>query len=639
MPGAAAAPAARRAIVVSFDALNERRMLETVSPEAVPAMRALFAEGACADGARPAFPSLTSPGHAAIWTGAYGDVTGIAANSQLTLPRPAHTLLDLTSGYGYDALRAEPIWLSAAAAGRTVYGHHVTQAPFAPGYRSVDGTPDATLDRRRAEAESLLALPRTNVVNGYNREIAGPRAITERVAPPGDAGAWRNVERLGPTVTPRAIAWAVGDDSLHALLYGRERVDRVLVSRTRDAAQGVVAVLAEVERAPLRGRPLARHWSPPLELPVEGGRTYVRARLFEAAPDGSTFLIAIPELQVVEGNRPEVAGAYDAAVRGWYGNSALWLALDGGLGAPLTAGGDGTAELRWLETAELMALQLMRGVEWAWTTLRPALLLDYYAGIDEVDHSALFALTQPQVPGHAAAPVARMREMRDRAWELADLRLAHLRELVAADPNAALFVSGDHGMRPTWRTFRPNVALQAAGLLAVDSTGRIDLARTRALSPNGYWINVNTTAWKGGIVPPAEAARVLDEAERAIRAARDADGRPIVTRTWRPAAGDTLGIGGPVGGDLYYDVIEGYGWTSQPTGPVAGPGRPGGAHGYPSTSPEMRTVLCAAGAAFAPRRVPTARTIDVAPTVSAWLGIRPPADAVGRSLLEVLQGR
>ena len=60
-------------------------------------------------------------------------------------------------------------------------------------------------------------------------------------------------------------------------------------------------------------------------------------------------------------------------------------------------------------------------------------------------------------------------------------------------------------------------------------------------------------------------------------------------------------------------------------------GRPGGAHGFPSVSPEMRTVLCAAGAGIAPRRLPTARTIDVAPTVSAWLGMAPPADAVGRS--------
>jgi hypothetical protein len=286
-----------------------------------------------------------------------------------------------------------------------------------------------------------------------------------------------------------------------------------------------------------------------------------------------------------------------------------------------------------------MARQFMRGVEWAWTTQRPSLLLDYYPGIDEIDHSPIFGMLMPQVPGYDAARAARLREIRDRAWQLADLRLAHLRGLVAGDANAAVFVSGDHGMRPVWRAFRPNVALAAAGLLATDGDGRIDLARTRALSPNGYWVNVNRTAWKGGIVPPAEESAVLDAAERALTAARGADGQPIVARLWRVAGHDSLGIGGPAGGDLYYDLADGYSYSAAPTGAVGADSRPGGAHGFPSVRPEMQTVLCAAGAGIAPRRIGPARTIDVAPTVAEWLGVRPPAQAVGRSLLEALTGR
>ena len=67
--------------------------------------------------------------------------------------------------------------------------------------------------------------------------------------------------------------------------------------------------------------------------------------------------------------------------------------------------------------------------------------------------------------------------------------------------------------------------------------------------------------------------------------------------------------------------------------------RPGGAHGYPSVRRDMQTVLCAAGPAFAPRRLPTARTIDVAPTVAEWLGMPAPANAVGRSLLDAMRPR
>ena len=637
-PAATPAAAARRAIVVSFDALSERRMRETVDAGAVPAFRALFDGGACTDGARPAFPSLTSPGHAAIWTGAYGNVTGIAANVQPVLPQPEHTLLETTSGYSAEALRAEPLWLAAAASGLTVYGHHVTQAPGAPGYRPVRG-PDARLDARRAAAESLLALPRLQVVNGYNARVAPSRALTERQAPPRPAAGWRNLERLGPTRLPLEIAWAVGTDSLFGLLYGRERIDRVLVSRTRDAAAGVVAIAAPVERAPIAGRELGRHFSGAIELPVREGRVFVRARLFEVAPDGSRFLLFVPELDAVAGNRPDVAAAYDAAVGGWYGNSGLILAERGELGTPAAAGGDGTAELRYLETAELMTRQFMRGAEWAWTTQRPALLLDYFPGIDEIDHSPVYGLMNPQAPGYDAARAARLRELRDRAWQLADLQLAQLRRLVGDDENAALFVSGDHGMRWTWRTFRPNVALAQAGLLVADSAGRIDLSRTRALSPNGYWVMVNRTAWKGGIVPPAEAAAVQAAARRALEAARGTDGQPIVTRLWRGDEADSLGIGGPVGGDLYYDVADGYGWSSQAAGAVASSARPGGAHGYPSVRADMQTVFCAAGAAIGARRLGPGRTIDVAPTVAEWLGARAPADAVGRSRLRELTGR
>ena len=207
------------------------------------------------------------------------------------------------------------------------------------------------------------------------------------------------------------------------------------------------------------------------------------------------------------------------------------------------------------------------------------------------------------------------------------------------DPSAALFVSGDHGMRATWRLFRPNAALAAAGLLTVGANGRIDLSRTKALSPNGYWVMVNRAAWKGGIVPPAEEQAVLAAAETALRGARGGDGMPIVTRLWRPADGDTLGMGGPVGGDLYYEVADGYRWTTDPRGAVSDTSSAGAGHGYPSVAPDMQTVFCAAGAAFRPHRIGQARTIDVSPTVAEWVGIRPPAQTVGRSRLPELRGR
>jgi len=171
-------------------------------------------------------------------------------------------------------------------------------------------------------------------------------------------------------------------------------------------------------------------------------------------------------------------------------------------------------------------------------------------------------------------------------------------------------------------------------LLVTDTAGRIDLGRTRALSPNGYWVTVNRVGWKGGIVPPDEEPIVLEAAERALLGVRGSDGAPVVTRIFRAAEHDSLGLGGPVGGDLYYEVAPGYSWTDSTRGPVVDPTAEADAnHGFPSVSPDMYTVFCAEGVAFPARRSGPARTIDVAPTVAEWLGLGRIPTATGRSLL------
>lgn len=635
-PSISAPPPARRAILVSFDALNERRVLETLPAAAVPNFRALFAGGACTEYARPAFPSVTAPGHASLWTGAYGDVNGIAANSQPPLPRDAHPLTERISGFEYAALRAEPLWITAAAAGLSVVAHHTTQAPGVPGYPPVRTGEDA-LAASRTRAASALALPGARVLNGYNRDLAPGRVMTQDSLPPRPASGWRGLERLpAGTRPPLEIAWTVGPDSVYGLLYGAGTYTHLLVAPARDAARGVVAAAAPVDRAPLEGRPLARHFSEPLELDVEGGRAWISVRLWELAPDGTRFRFYHPEVPLVEANRPDVAAAYHAAVRGWIGNAAGW-GLDGeAFGPTLAAGGDGEAEWRYLETAEFLTRQFIRGAEWGWVQ-EPALMLDYFPLGDEVDHR-WYGWLDTARPGYDPALAARIQEVRVRGWQLVDHRLGHLRALVARSPGTALFVGGDHGMRATWRIFRPNVALARAGLLAADDRGRIDLARTRALTPNGYWVSVNRTARKSGIVPPEGEADVLAAAERALLAARGEDGAPIVTRTWRAAEHDSLGIGGPAGGDLYYELAPGYTWTAAAAGPLTQSAAPSAGHGFPSVSPDMRTALCAEGAGFRPLRTGPARTIDAAPTVAAWLGIGPPPHATGRSLLPELTG-
>jgi len=630
----------RRAILVSFDGLSEQDLAAFSDSESAPALWSFVRGGACADGVRTAFPSVTPAAHASIWTGAYGNINGIAAHRNGALPLDSTTILETTDGFGAAALRAEPLWISAARQGVRVFAHMATQSPQPPGYPpSGDDSPTerATLDSARAAAARTFVRPNLAVVNGYNRLIAEARTLTEANSVPRAAVGWRRLDRLGAhTLAPREIAWPFGADSLFALFYGAHGYDHAVVSATRDVAAGVAVRLAPVDTTSPRHRPLARLFSPPLRVNVPGGRTFVYARLFDAAPDLSHFMLYVSEARVVEANRASLAARYDDAVRGMLGNGSDWLMLRGGLGPMISQGGDGAAEWRYLETVELVTRQFERGSAWAWHTLTPRLQIDYFPYPDEVLHTWLGA-ADSSTPGVPAAVRARATRFLRRAYALVDLRLAGLRALASEDPRTLLVVTSDHGFRATWSTFRPNVVLASAGLLATDSAGRIDLARTLAAAPNEFWVTVNRTTRRDGIVPPDSVDAVLARAERALVGARDSAGAPIVTRTWRAGgANDSLGIGGPAGGDLYFGVRPGVYMSSATRGPVLSPGPVQGEHGFPSVEPDMRSLFCAVGPGVGPHRFAAMRSIDVAPTVSAWLGVRAPGNAVGSSRLSDL---
>ncbi|HEX4935721.1 MAG TPA: alkaline phosphatase family protein, partial [Gemmatimonadaceae bacterium] len=414
--------------------------------------------------------------------------------------------------------------------------------------------------------------------------------------------------------------------SLHVLLRLWPGADtaRLFAAFERSLARAVRVVPHAEERAPPRGRPLARHFSDPLVLHLpDGGRVSMRLRLFALSARDTSFALLVPGLQLAEANAIAVTAAYDAANPGWVGNSAAWMWEDGLLGPTLAEGGDGTAELRWLESAELLTRGFMEGAAWGWGVRQPRLMLDYFPLGDDIDHT-LWGLVSPGVPAHDTVVAGRAQAVRERLWELVDMRLAGLMALVRGSPGTRLFVTGDHGMRATWRLFRPNVALRDAGLLVADSTGGIVLSRTVAASPNGYWVSVNRVGRRGGIVPADAVAAVRRAAERALLGVRDEWGRPVVTRVFDASAPEAaaLGIGGPSGGDLYYEVADGYAWAADVSGAVVSDAPlPVGTHGFPSSAADMQTVFCQWMPGALPGRVGAGRLTDVAPAVRRWLGI------------------
>ncbi len=634
------ADATPRAILVSIDALNEAIVRRTLTPEEAPALHRLFTEGACTAHAESFFPSVTASSHAVLWTGAGGDVTGVTANTQNLLPRDRHTLLETTNGFNYRVLSAEPLWITAGLAGVPVAGHHVTQAPGIPGYYPLVGERTPWHESRREASARALARTDLNVMNGYNRTVERQRVVRgiDVQWEGATLEAWTGLDEVASTRPPLPFVLALeeGPPILGVVVAEGASYDAILLSLDGRATEAVRARAHPVEETPPLGRALARHFSEPLPVPVENGRVWMPVRLFEVADDGRDFELYHPPLHVVEGNREELVLAYDEAIGGWTGNSGFYVYRTGGFGPRLVDGGDGTAEARYLETAEHLLRQFKAGSEWLWRTHEPRLLLDYFPLSDAIDHEVLGYL-DPAWPGFDEAQARAVRDFRARVWGLVDRRVAHLAALTE-EVGGALFVSGDHGMRASWNVFLPNRALLEAGLLALDAEGNVDLTRTRAYSPNGYWISVNREAWAGGVVPPGEEAEVVEAIRSALESVRDASGGRVVTRTFTPATHPGLGIGGPSGGDVYWATAPGFRSLGFLRGDqVSAPSTLNTGHGFPPDEPDMYTVFCALGPDFPAGRIPSERTTVVAPTLAEYIGVPAPADAVGRSILASLR--
>lgn len=629
-------PTDNRAILVSIDSLNERILREYLTADQAPGLYQVFEHGACTEYAQPMFPSVTAAGHASIWSGAYGNINNISANAVHALPRDQHTAITTRSGFDSANFSAEPIWISAGYQGKRVGGHHATQGPGDAGFPARTGTRDSA---RQAEFERVNAgyeLAQVQVMNGYNIEVEGHQVLSAADIEWSDTNAWRGMSSLGVTVEPRAFTFTNNAGTFYGLIYGSNGYDTLALATAPDIEQAVFSKLHAGEDDPIGDRELARHFSAPLAVDTAQGRVFVRSRLFELSANADEFMLYLSPMHVMDTNHDAVQQAYEDYVQGWFGNSATRVYTSAGFGPTRMQGGDGTAERRFLETAELLTRVFNKGSSFFWQEQDVELLVDYFPLGDSIDHSLMTYFT-PDWPGYDAQIANYMLELRNKTWQLVDLRIQHLLSL-AESKGAATFVAGDHGMRGSWLEFRPNVLLQEAGLQVLDAQGNIDLTRSKAVAPTGHWVTINTTEWRDGIVAPEDKSAVIAEVMQALRGAQDASGDSILDRLYLADEHPELGMGGAAGGDIYW--AEAYGYRSSRTtrgDSYVGETGPLGWHSLASTDPYMRTVTCAYGSGFESKQVPASKLIDVAPTVSDYLGIHPPAQSQGRSLLRQLR--
>ncbi len=623
---AAEAARATRLVIVSWDGAADWVVERLLAEGQLPHLAALAARGVKAEGSITAFPSKTAAGHAALWTGAWPVTNGITGNEVPLTPRHEHTLLEWRSGFSSEMLTAEPLFVTAAKAGRRVVVLSATQS-------YPEGPHVAALAAAGVPAEDYRSL------SGFEHRIAPGEMLTAAAFGPPGRG-WGHLARGALEATIE-----VGETTFFLLAYDdpadpTRGLDRLLVRQGDRRADRAVASAVLAPRA--AGTTLSTaDWSPPFALrkgELHGGTFF---RLWALSPDGREIALYRRAASGLKG-AISAAGlaAYEAAYPGFHDDPFPYYETSG-LGTPIPLGGDGLAEERALELVAFDLDLATAGSRWAIEHWQPELLCHYTPLSDGAGHTWMGAL-DPAMSGHDPALAARLWPYYARVFALQDAWLGSL--VAAAGPDAVVAVVSDHGMAGVRRFVYVNRVLEEAGLLAWDADGRIDLSRTRAASPYAdFAVRLNGTDWQGGIVLPADRKGVIAAASEALLGLVDsATGRHVVPRVFRPDEAPGLGVGGPRAGELLFDLAPGY-YPQQGPSPLAvGPTRlpwGEGHHGFWPERRDMQALFVAAGPGLAPGvRLAGVRHIDIAPTLARLLGIPPPPQATGRVIAEALSG-
>lgn len=399
--GLAAPARAQRVVMVSYDGLGHESLTTGETARALRAFQKVRRSGVTAAGVQPHFPSTTSNSHAALFTGVYGDVSNITANSLPRLPRSGHRFTERGVGFRSDQLAAEPFWVTVARQGKRVVAHQATQAfPF------------NKMNTHRGAV----------VVNGYQtRMYVGWQAVGLKEGEPAtwevSGYSFTAVLRRGwAEVGVRALGAAVASDVAKMKVKGEK-----------------------AETGSPRGRALARRFSEGMYLDHAAGVRPVAIH-FRLFPRESGWLLVLSPMQ--ELGLHDGVERNDGVVRrllkeagGGFGNGAVGLLRRGTL-----------SEAEYLETVELQIRQTVRHAAWLDRRFRPDVLQSYLPFPDETDHEWI---------GRGA---------KWRAWAYAAVDWAAGEFARMAGPKDHLLFVSDHGMARIERGVNVNQALREAGL-------------------------------------------------------------------------------------------------------------------------------------------------------------------------------
>lgn len=600
-----------RVALVGIDGFSPERMDRWVDQGELPAIAAVARAGVRVP-LVSTLPACTPVAWATVATGAPPSVTGIAG---FLVHQPGRRLDERVSGCYAHRCRAQPLWEAATRAGRRAcVVKFPLSYPSATATFRLDGAAGWGGLRCFHEAASS-AVSATDPEDGVLPILPapGPWAGEPAHAPP----AFRGTLRL-PSL------WSEAGLVLHLAVDDGPEGPRVRVADAPDRARVLATLGPGAWSAPLHVRAPGRRGEAPCAFRV-------KALACQAAP---------PRLRLL-----------NTTVHERFGHAApeeTWLRVEPHAG-PIEEQTEPSLVFRAGLDVDTQLEVFRLNAEWLERACA-ALLADepwdlFMVQVHLVDwaHHLLQGSVDPRHPGHDPARAPRYEAALLEAYRMADRLVAAV--AAAAGPDANLVVMGDHGQDVLHTTFHVNEWLASRGWLAWagDDGDAVDWTRTRVYATGNYLHFNQLGREPTGLATPAECEGLRAEVVDGLLALADprTGGRPVLIAGARREF-EWLGAGGHEAGDVVFCLRPGYAATNG-RGPVLRPTVPlkeftsGHDHFWP-LDPAIHTRLFAAGPAFRRgyRRERAAHLVDVAPTLSAVLGIPPPAQSEGRVLADLL---
>lgn len=486
----------RQVILISFDGMRNDLTRSYVKGGKLPNIENVIKKGTIAKYAKTVSPSLTAPSHAAIATGATPLQTSIVSNAW----QQKDAALTNQKNAFLSEFEVDPLWVAARKQGKTT-----AAVAFAGANPSIGKQADYTIYYGDTWSPSKQEKLKFSEATGWDKPPSSFSPLKE-------ASFTIKVEDSK-------------NKKMHVLAY----------DSTNDQKKNYDKFIVTSHKTTVHNGVSPKEWGS-VTLQVKDSKTAGFWFMFTSADPGLAKDAVMYRSEVTSGQIDGPKGFADLIRHkfGFFPPQDDDIALENG----------------WISRKEYEEIS-ERFVNWVADVslfikneYQPDLLMFYAPQIDHQEHKYL--LTDPRQPDYSPEKSKKYMEYIEWSYKVADKVVG--KTVKSLDGNDHLFIVSDHGMEPAHSALEPNKVLKDNGLLVLDSDGKIDYKRSKAIAiPSGsaahVYINLKSRE-KHGIVPEDNYEQVRNEiiqAFKGIKVNRNENG-PVIKHQLREIWNSTVNL-------------------------------------------------------------------------------------------------